>query len=132
MFTRPLSTNLLQANGLFAEDAIAASDHLPVFADFEVKNVSSIHETAISNFQLEIAPNPVFEKIAGSFNLEKSVTVELSIFNITGQKIIELLNEKLPEGVHQFNFENTKLPKGLYFLTLKTDNQTAVLKIIKN
>ena len=131
LFTRPLPSNLLQANGLFAEDAIAASDHLPVIADFEIKNVSAHREPVITDFQFQCTPNPFFEKLTGTFNLKKPAHIYLSVFNAEGRKIASILNDFFTAGNHEFSFERSDLPTGTYFLNLKTGDQSSVFKVIK-
>lgn len=131
LFTRPLSDSLLQANGLFAEDAVAASDHLPLIADFEVKDLSSVNVKDENKFDFKISPNPFSESFSVSFSLEKSSRADLAIYDLGGRRVQSILNENLSPGTHQISLENFNFPKGIYFLKIKTDQSFSVLKMVR-
>ena len=70
-----------------------------------------------------------------SFNLAKKSAVELTIFNVKGQKIKTLLNENLTTGEHTIvwngmNEEDRSASSGVYFYKLKTDSNEVVKRMI--
>ena len=121
----------MQANGLFAEDAVAASDHLPLIADFEVKDLSSVNVKDENKFDFKISPNPFSESFSVSFSLEKSSRADLAIYDLGGRRVQSILNENLSPGTHQISLENFNFPKGIYFLKIKTDQSFSVLKMVR-
>ncbi len=93
-----------------------------------IPNTNSVNTPA--DFKLEsIYPNP-FNPIANiEFNIPKSANVSLSIFNLKGQKIDELFNSPLKAGHFSIQWIATGFPSGIYFCTLKMDNQIRVKKV---
>ena len=53
----------------------------------------------------------------------------LSVYNIIGQKVGELVNSEMPAGVHSVLFNASKLSSGIYFYELKAGSYTAVKKM---
>ena len=48
--------------------------------------------------------------------------VDLSIYNILGQKVVTLVNKKQPEGNYKVEWDATKFASGVYLYRLSTDN----------
>lgn len=65
-------------------------------------------------------PNPFNPSTVISFYMPESDDVELSIFNISGQKVGELLNQRVHAGRHQVVFDAENLSSGTYVYQLKT------------
>jgi hypothetical protein len=74
-------------------------------------------------------PNPFNPVTQIEFVLEKNAKVQLSIYNILGQKLDVLLNSNLTAGVHRVQFDGRNLPSGIYFYQLRVGNQTQVRKM---
>jgi len=67
--------------------------------------------------------------------LKKSSDVALTIYDVAGNRVIELLNEKKPAGKHHIlwdglNEQGQKVPGGIYFCHLKT-SQAGQRNVIK-
>ena len=45
--------------------------------------------------------------------------------------LAEILNERMPAGLHQIEFSDLNLKSGLYFYKLRTDSFTNVKSMIK-
>ncbi|MBN1406345.1 MAG: T9SS type A sorting domain-containing protein [Calditrichaceae bacterium] len=63
-----------------------------------------------------------------------SQQVELSIYNLLGQKVATLVNTKQPAGDYKVEWDASNIPSGVYFYKLETDNgfsQTKKLMLIK-
>ncbi len=74
-------------------------------------------------------PNPFSAKTTIQFQTTSLETVSLVVFDQTGRKISTLVNETLPSGNHQFDFDGSSLPGGIYFYQLKVGNNTQVQKM---
>ncbi|MCK4653831.1 MAG: right-handed parallel beta-helix repeat-containing protein [Candidatus Cloacimonetes bacterium] len=91
-------------------------------------------------YQLFNYPNPFKTSGAGrspattiSFQLSENGEVNLSIYNIKGQKIKTIVNEKLEQGLHQIiwdgkNDNNQYVASGVYFYKLKVNNKNIAIK----
>ncbi|KAB2843271.1 MAG: T9SS type A sorting domain-containing protein [Melioribacteraceae bacterium] len=86
------------------------------------------------NFQLlQNYPNPFNPGTTISFkihNVEAQHAALLQIYDIIGNKIKTILNEKLPAGIYDINFNADNLPSGVYFYKLQTGAYTQSKKMI--
>ncbi|MBU0472595.1 MAG: DJ-1/PfpI family protein [Bacteroidetes bacterium] len=67
-------------------------------------------------------PNPFNPSTTIEFDLPKQSDVELAIFNLLGQKVTVLLNEKLNQGNHSIIFNAGNLTGGVYFYRITTND----------
>ena len=56
--------------------------------------------------------------------------MELSIYNLLGQKLVMLVSEKQLAGTHQLNWDAGGLASGVYLYRLKTGEFVDVKKLI--
>jgi hypothetical protein len=96
------------------------------------ENTNTILKTALYASK----PNPVINGLAKiSFNLSKPSKVNLTIYDASGRVIKTLVNTKLEQGVYTYNWNgkddaDRNIAEGIYFYTLKTDNQNFTKKLI--
>ena len=91
------------------------------------------------NFSLlPCLPNPANKSTKFSFSLSQNGKVELSVFNVLGQKVATLYKGSLASGKHTINWnlkdaQDRFLPNGVYFyqLTDGSRNSTRRLLILK-
>lgn len=85
-----------------------------------------------------IYPNPFRTSTTIKFSLETAANVQLKIYNIFGQEVKVLTDEKLPEGEHQVSWNGTKqngsaATVGIYLCRLvKNGSVSNVQRIILN
>jgi hypothetical protein len=79
---------------------------------------------------LTVSPNPfnIFTDIG--FSLYLPSNTRLVIFNISGAKVRELVNERRNAGIYSERFERENLPSGVYFVVLKVGDQIESKKVI--
>jgi hypothetical protein len=80
-------------------------------------------------------PNPFNPSTKIRFNVPTESDVNLTIYNIKGQQVKTICNEVLPMGNHEYIWEgnnnsNNAVASGIYFVTLKTQIETKVRKIL--
>jgi len=75
-------------------------------------------------------PNPFNPKTKIKFSLPKSGFVKLSIYDILGIEIETLVSGKLQAGTYEASFSNNRLPSGIYFYKLETENNSIVKKMM--
>jgi len=66
-------------------------------------------------------PNPFNPKTIISYQLPASSEIELSIYNLLGQKVQTLVSEKQPAGTYKMEWDARGQSTGIYFCHLKTD-----------
>jgi choice-of-anchor B domain-containing protein len=78
-------------------------------------------------------PNPFNPSTNIKFSLPISGYTNLSIYNLVGEKVKELVNEVLVEGEYNLQFDATNLPSGIYIAKLSTNssNQTIKMTLLK-
>ncbi len=105
----------------------AQNDFIPTSVDDPVVVVeASLHQ----NY-----PNPFNPSTTISYDLNEQTQVQLSIFNVKGQKIITLVNDNRNAGIHSVIWngrdENGKsVPSGIYLYKLQTEKNSSIKKMI--
>ncbi len=95
--------------------------------DYDIEPLKNI----ISNY-----PNPFNPTTNISFSLKDESYVEISIYNLKGQRVTSLVNGRLDSGNHTvvWNGDNVKgesVSSGIYFSKLKTDGEVvSICKMI--
>ncbi len=89
-----------------------------------------------NNFRLrQNYPNPFNTTTTIEFSLNMHAIVEISIFNILGQRVTTIMNQFMPAGSHAVNWQGTdavgnEVASGIYFYRLKTDRYTETRKMM--
>ena len=79
---------------------------------------------------LEIFPNPTTGEFALSYFLSESTPTELSIYDLKGQKVYEEISaQDQTPGLYQKELDLTKLPNGIYMVTLSTDRGKETVRL---
>lgn len=93
----------------------------------------NVEHTAVNNFSPKLEqnyPNPVIDETYIKFKLRKDATVSISIYDITGRKKGDLINNRhynYGKHVVKLSTKEYNLTKGIYFYELKTQ-QTVIRK----
>ncbi|MBL1215136.1 MAG: T9SS type A sorting domain-containing protein [Ignavibacteriae bacterium] len=75
-------------------------------------------------------PNPFNPSTKISFSIPSNTFVTLSIYDILGSKITELINEEMSPGQYSIDFDASDLASGIYYYTLSTNNSAISKKMI--
>ena len=75
-------------------------------------------------------PNPFNPVTTIKFSIPKEVQVNLSVFNILGEKIKELKNEMMKPGYYEVEFYASSLASGIYLYRIKTGEFVATKKMV--
>ncbi len=75
-------------------------------------------------------PNPFNPSTVIKFSLPIAAHVTLTIYNILGQKVAELINNQLSAGDHTYIFNAINLSSGVYLYRLEANNFVATKKMI--
>ncbi len=105
---------------------------------------SEANPTAIANEDISIPaafrlaqnyPNPFNPTTTIRFELPRSSAVRLDIYNVLGEKIRTLVDDKRDAGVHELtwdgkNKDGITMPSGVYLYLLSADEHREVRKMI--
>ncbi|HPR16877.1 MAG TPA: T9SS type A sorting domain-containing protein [Candidatus Cloacimonadota bacterium] len=88
-----------------------------------------------NDFNLCNYPNPFNPETTLVFSIQNDSDVELTIFNIKGQRIATLINEKMQKGKHSIIWSGcdqhgNQVSSGIYFYKLKVGNQESVKRML--
>ncbi len=140
LFTPTLTSDELQQNGLNARDATVASDHLPVIADFEILNTTSVENSPTDFAPISIAPNPFGKYIDLKIDLPQAGELTIELLDLQGRLAKAETVGYLPNSLSQTGFgsENSfrldgveHLPKGVYVLRIEFGGSVFFEKIVK-
>jgi photosystem II stability/assembly factor-like uncharacterized protein len=93
--------------------------------------INNISSNVPEGFRLyQNYPNPFNPSTKIKFEIPKSGKVELVIYDITGRKVQELLNENLSAGSYEMIFNASNLSSGIYFYVLKSFDHISSKKMI--
>ncbi|MCD4665057.1 MAG: T9SS type A sorting domain-containing protein [Bacteroidales bacterium] len=106
------------------------------FVENPITNIqTSNFEPQTSN--LTCYPNPFKSETTFEIDIKETARVELSVYNLQGKPIINLVNNKLKGDIYNIKWDGTnknnqEVNPGIYFVTLKTTGKTLQqTKIIK-
>jgi hypothetical protein len=75
-------------------------------------------------------PNPFNPTTNINFSVGKLSNVELTVYNVLGQKVAILVNQRMPAGAYRITWDAAKMASGLYFYTMKTEDLTITRKMM--
>ena len=123
-------------NFLLIYDSLVANQYLQDFAKrytlaggtIKVEMISSVIP---DNFLLsQNYPNPFNPRTEISYEVPAAKLVKLTVYNILGKEMAELVNERQSPGKYKVSFDASNLTSGVYFYTLSTDNFTETKRMI--
>jgi hypothetical protein len=78
-------------------------------------------------------PNPFNPSTVISYQLSEISQVNLSVYDVAGRPVAELVNGWRDAGLHEVTFDASHLPSGVYFARLSSDklNSTQKLLLVK-
>ncbi len=98
---------------------------------FKYSDAVTVDLGSVTKFALkQNYPNPFNPTTEISFDVPKESRVRLSVYNALGQKVADLLNEKLSAGTHRVKFDGSNLSSGIYFYKMQSNGFTAIKKMI--
>lgn len=112
----------------------------PSFSQENYNGFVGIEEIPIdisNNFNLsQNYPNPFSSQTSINFQIPITCFVELSVYNIAGQKIKTLINSTLTQGQYSINWDgrnnsNIEVAKGVYLYRFQAQDYFKIIKTIK-
>lgn len=110
-----LSINIISYSKNNLPTAIQEDEEAPIPGKF----------TLLQNY-----PNPFNPTTSIVFRLSKASFVRLSVYNSKGQKVEDLLAEKVSAGEHSILFDGSGLSTGVYFYRLNVDGRSQIKKFV--
>ncbi len=117
-----------------ANDAFVGTDGLPVgdtnWASIVTTGINDDAKAPATMALNQNYPNPFNPTTSINYTLKKSGMVTLKVFDTLGREVSTLVNKNVAAGSYDVTFDGASLASGVYFYTLKTDNQTLTRKML--
>ena len=75
-------------------------------------------------------PNPFNSETNIRFSVNKTSDVKLSVYNVLGQEIIVLANNRFTPGTYQVKLNSTSISSGIYYYRMTAGSFSAVKKFV--
>lgn len=103
---------------------------------FSLVGETEIHREEILTYDFKLKqnyPNPFNNSTVIQYSIPSDGKVNLAIFNLAGQQVDELVNEKQSAGLYKIDWETTQLSTGIYFyrLTFKGKSHARRMVLMK-
>jgi len=107
--------------------------------DISLSGIKTVHDTIMINRTTEYDfpeifslsqnyPNPFNPKTVISYNLPTDDNVNLSVYDLLGQKVCSLVSQKQQAGTFNVTFDARDLVSGVYYYQLKTSSGSSNIK----
>lgn len=90
------------------------------------------NQPEIQGYKLTNYPNPFNASTTIEFTIPVETSVILKVYNLFGQEVVTLVNQKHIKGTYNVHFDAAKLPAGQYLYRLNTSDFTTTKKMILN
>ena len=73
-------------------------------------------------------PNPFNPKTIIEYQIPKTSNVKIEVYNILGEKIVELVNKEQAHGNYRITFDGSNLPSSLYLIKMTAGKYNKTIK----
>ncbi|MFZ1320797.1 MAG: T9SS type A sorting domain-containing protein [Ignavibacteria bacterium] len=99
------------------------------------ENILKADDSNFENAKFTVGnyPNPFNPKTIINYELPKSDVVSLKVFDVLGNEVMVLVNEKQNAGTYSVEFDGSRFASGIYFYTIRTGDfiQTKKMMLLK-
>lgn len=111
---------------------ILRSSSIPVFTQREATGIQPERNNTLPKvYSLDQNyPNPFNPVTRISYSIPKEGHVTLSVYNMLGEKVQQLVNESMSPGTYTVDWNAAGFTSGIYLYTIKSGNYTESKKLI--
>lgn len=134
--TLKINAKGLEVGNYAANIPISTNDeqNLTITCNLEVTNTSSNisnEEKVVSNYQLnQNYPNPFNPKTTIEFDIPNDNFVNITVYNLRGEKIKTLVNEHKIAGEYSVVFDGSNFASGIYFYRIEAGDYSDTKKLV--
>ncbi len=104
--------------------------HEGVFTEIDFDQTSVQSSGSPVEYSLSSHPNPFNPATTVSFTLAEACGARLTVFDIAGRKVADLVDAHLPAGRHEALFDGAGLASGVYFARLSAGGRVSTGKML--
>ncbi|MCK5277802.1 MAG: T9SS type A sorting domain-containing protein, partial [Cyclobacteriaceae bacterium] len=75
-------------------------------------------------------PNPFNPNTIIKFALPQDSKVNLTVFNILGEKVVQLINQEMKAGYHEYKFDASNFASGVYLYSITAGEFIEIKKMV--
>jgi len=107
-----------------------------IYNENNISVVEKFEGFTAEGYQFELGqnmPNPYAVSTQISFTLPEEAHIQIAVYNVLGEMLVELVNQTMTSGSHTIEFNAESLPAGNYMYKMVTDNYSATkqMNVIK-
>jgi len=106
--------------------------HLNIKAIFRKSEQTAVTKPAITQPTTRLYPNPVKDEAFLELTLKEPGKVFIGLYSLSGIKLINIADCKLPSGFHCFRLNGSHLSPGSYLINGMTETGAFRIKLIKH
>lgn len=123
----PVDINIIALSDDHTKLAVSYWDG--AFIMYDLGDALSV-DADVYNLSIVSSPNPFSVSTTISYEFENAGYVSMSVFDALGTEVARLIDEYKEAGRHEYNFDATGLPSGMYFLNISIGADTFTEKLI--
>ncbi len=128
-WTAPSNPTSAQQNITFYVAANASGSNDFIYTSTRNMTLEATSVASYSTFSDEIKTIISGKNIFVRFELKRPATIQTGVYNINGQKVLSLAQQKLPVGSNNLSIDGSKLSAGTYIIQLQNDKENISRKI---
>lgn len=136
-FIQGKGTTVGTNNYIFKDEVLSACKYYYRFKQIDFDGTTSysdvIEINILSPSECKLKqnyPNPFNAVTKIAFQLPEISIVKLTVYNVLGESLIELVNKKLDTGYYEYEFNGAQYSSGTYIYILQTENYMLSRKMI--
>mgnify|MGYP001441301451 FL=1 len=106
-----------EGSSSYAVDAINIASYIELVDEGELDYTFEL---------FDVMPNPVNTGAKISFSTNYAENFKLSVYNLLGEEIAVVADQKFNSGIHHLNYDASKLSSGLYFYGLESETSRLI------
>jgi hypothetical protein len=116
---------------IYTDNNIWWKDTISVFVSGQPSSLNEAERTHPKVYALkQNYPNPFNPSTMINYELPITSEVELSIFNLLGQKVTTLVSDRQQAGYYQVEWDASKYASGIYYYHIHTDKYQEIKKML--
>jgi hypothetical protein len=122
----------ISGSGVYELTNFTAINQLKLFIYYN-NIVTGVEDEDIKPIAYKMAqnfPNPFNPSTTIKYSVPENGIVNLSVYNLLGERVAKLVNETLAAGEYQTVFDAKELPSGVYIVKFESGNYTQTIKMI--
>ena len=93
-------------------------------------NNTGINEALNSIQNTQLFPNPSNQFSTLLFTLKDNSQVNIMLLDVTGKKVLDIVNEEMQKGNQKININTSKLSAGIYMCKIQSESGDRIVKLV--